>query len=322
MREEQRRITSVDVAREAGVSQATVSYVLNKDPRQSIPEETRTRIMEAARKLGYQPYAPARLLRTGKSKVVLVVWEESVIEIGISQILEELAGAIAKQGYSLVWQIDYSPEHEQLAANISPAVVVWLSDKSKTAAIASLQRFNAPIVTLDALSWFYNGPRLQVEYLLKQGPRPIVFAATEKPQLQNMCNSRLDIVRQTCAEHGLAEPRVVTISQTREKARKTVENLLTVQTPPFAICTFNDDTAFAVLAALSDLKIAVPEAVSVIGHDNNRIAELSIPPLTTIGLVAPEMSKRLIDNVISVCQGGPVLETITLDAKVIVRASV
>lgn len=68
------RVRSVDVAREAGVSQATVSYVLNNDPRQSIPEETRARVLEVARKLGYQPYAPARMLRSGKSKLVLMVW--------------------------------------------------------------------------------------------------------------------------------------------------------------------------------------------------------------------------------------------------------
>jgi DNA-binding LacI/PurR family transcriptional regulator len=48
---------------ETGVSQATVSYVLNNDPRQTIPEETRVKILEAAHKLGYQPYALARSLR-------------------------------------------------------------------------------------------------------------------------------------------------------------------------------------------------------------------------------------------------------------------
>ena len=51
-----RRITRVDVAREAGVCQATVSYVLNNDPRQTIPEETRAKVMSSP-KLDHQPYA-------------------------------------------------------------------------------------------------------------------------------------------------------------------------------------------------------------------------------------------------------------------------
>ena len=237
-----KRVTSLDVAQKAGVSKATVSYVLNKNPRQSISEETRKKVLDAARDLAFQPYAPARMLRTGKSKIVLVVWELSVIEVGISQVLEELTSALAKQGFSLVWQVDYSPEHEQLAANISPAVVIWLSDKSKTSAITSLQRFNAPIITLDALDWFNNGPRLQVNYLIKNGPRPIVFAATDRPQVQKMCNSRFEIVQDACAEQGLSEPRIVMVSHKREEARKAIEKLLTVQKPPFAICAFNDDT--------------------------------------------------------------------------------
>src|SRR5262249_23320774 len=115
--------------------------------------------------------------------------------------------------------------------------------------------------------------------------------------------------------------RVVTVSQTREKARQALADLLAVQSPPFAICAYNDDVAFATLAALSDLNIAVPEAVSVIGHDNTMIAELSIPPLTTIHLENPNLTERWIASVVSVCQGGPVLETGTLQAKVVVRAS-
>ncbi len=317
-----KRITSVDVAREAGVSQSTVSFVLNHDPRQTIPEETRARVIEAARKLDYHPYAPARLLRTGKSKIVLVIYQESVIEVGMSEILEELAGAVEKLGFSLVWQIGFSPEHDQLSSNLAPAVVVWLGDNNDALAFTKLARYQAPIVTLLAgRSWFEHGARLQVEYLLKQGGRPIVYAATGKLQLQPMSHARLDIVRKTCTEHGLPEPRVVTIPQAREQARQAMADLLAVQPTPFAICAFNDDTAFAALAALADLHISIPDEVSVIGHDNTLISELSNPALTTVGAVASEMGQQLAASVLSVCQGGPVLETVMPDAKVFARAS-
>jgi DNA-binding LacI/PurR family transcriptional regulator len=317
----QRRITSKDVALKAGVSQATVSYVLNNDPRQSIPEETRIKVMDAVRKLDYQPYAPARSLRLGKSKIVLVVYPQSAVESGLSHMIEELTVATAELGYSLVWQMGFSPEGQHLAANLTPAVVVALVDAADTAAIASLQRFKAPIVTLAGRNWFDNGPRLQVEHLLKQGSRPIVFAATEKPQLQTMCQSRFDIVRQTCIAHGLPEPRIVTISQRRDKARQAMVDLLAVQPVPFALCAFNDDVATVALAALSDLNIAVPQDVRVIGHDNTPLSEFTIPPLTTIGVTSLDLSERLIAGVISILQGGPVLETISLNAEVVVRAS-
>lgn len=321
MSAKQRRITSKDVALKAGVSQATVSYVLNNDPRQTIPEDTRAKVIEAMRQLDYQPYAPARLLRTGKSKVVLVVYQQSAIESGVSRILEELAEAVGKLGYSLIWQLAFSPEHEHLTGNLAPAAVIWLGDSNNTNALAILQRFKAPIIMLAGRNWFEQGPRLQVEYIIKKGPRPIVFAGTEKPQLQSMSQARLDIVRQSCVENGLPEPRNVTISLIRVKARQTIADLLAVQSPPFAICAFNDDVAFAALAALSDLNIAVPESVSVIGHDDSMIAELCNPPLTTIGATSSTVTERLIANVVSVLQGGTVQEAIPLRAEVIARES-
>ena len=73
MEREQRRVTSEDVARASGVSRATVSYVLNNDPRQSIPLETRERVLKVARDLGYRPFTAARILRVGYSRIVLVV---------------------------------------------------------------------------------------------------------------------------------------------------------------------------------------------------------------------------------------------------------
>ena len=317
----ERRVKSVDVAREAGVSQATVSYVLNNDPRQSITEETRARVLEAVRKLGYQPYAPARMLRSGKSKIVLIVWPESVVEIPVSHMVEKMANAVAELGYGLVWQIGFQAEQEHLSANLAPAVVVGLIDETDTASIVSLQRFHAPIITLRTLDWVSGGARLQVAYLLHKGMRPIIYAGTEKPQLQHISRMRQEAIQQMCREHGLPEPRVLTVPQTREGARRVLTELLTVQAPPFAVCAYNDDVAFAVLAALADLKLAVPEEVAVIGHDNTMIADLSIPPLTTIGLEGTDLSDSLAESVLSVCRGGPVLDVGALQAKLVVRES-
>jgi DNA-binding LacI/PurR family transcriptional regulator len=316
-----KRVTSRDVAREAGVSQSTVSFVLNNDPRHSIPEETRLRVINAARKLEYHPYAPARTLRMGKSKIVLVVWPEAAVEEGVSQLIDELTGAVAPLGFSLVWQIGISTEHEQLAANLAPAVVVGLVNETNTALSASLHRYQVPVVTLAGGGLLLTGPRLQVEYLIQQGSRSIVYAATDKPQLQDMCRARLEIVRQACREHGVPEPQVVTIPQSREKARQAIADLLKAQPAPFALCAYNDDVAFAALAALSDLHIAVPDSVRVIGHDNTRIAELCIPPLTTVSIASSDLIRQLIASVVSILQGGPVLEIETPQSKVIVRSS-
>src|SRR3954454_24687443 len=68
-----RRPTAADVARRAGVSRATVSYVLNDTPHQAIPSQTRERVRAAAADLGYSPSAAARTLITGRSEVALLL---------------------------------------------------------------------------------------------------------------------------------------------------------------------------------------------------------------------------------------------------------
>jgi DNA-binding LacI/PurR family transcriptional regulator len=321
MRNNKRGPTIIDVAREAGVSHATVSYVLNNDARQSISEETKVKVMNAVRKLDYHPYAPARTLRMGKSKMVLVVWPYAVVEEGVSQLVDEVTAAVTPLGFSVVWQIGSTAEHEGLAANLVPAVVIRLVNETDSASNASLQHYKVPVITLTGGNLIITGPRLQVEYLIQQGSYSIVYAATDKPQLQSMCCARLNIVRQVCHEYGVPDPGVVTIPQSRDKARQAITDLLAVQPTPFALCAYNDDVAFAALAALSDLHIDVPDSVRVIGHDNTRIAELCIPPLTTVGITSSVLVRQLIASVVSVLQGGPALELENPISKVIVRAS-
>lgn len=316
-----RRITSNDVAREAGVSQATVSYVLNNDPRQTIPEETRERVLAAANKLGYQPYAPARSLRLGTSNIILVVWAETVVEASFVPAIEALAEAVGKIGFSLLWQLGFSPDQEQLSANLSPALIVALVDTTNPTVMTSLQRFGAPIISIGGEHFLQQGARAQAEHLFEQQHGPVVYAATSKPQLQMMNQVRQEAVRQVCQEKGQTEMKILKLPQNRHLAVQTVADFLKEQKPPFSICAYNDDVALAALAALSDLGIQVPGQVRVIGHDNTGIAELSIPPLTTIGLETPDFGQRLIASVMSVCQGGPILDSGTFRAKVIVRST-
>ena len=102
MRRSSSRITSKDVATEAGVSQSTVSFVLNQTPGQTIPDETRRRVLEAAKKLDYRPRASARSLAAGRSDVVLLALPGLPISANLSRFIEQLAAALAEHGLSLV----------------------------------------------------------------------------------------------------------------------------------------------------------------------------------------------------------------------------
>src|SRR4051812_31983440 len=98
----QRGATSADVARLAGGSPATVSYVLNDTPPQTISAPTRSRVLEAAGSLGYAPSAAARALRTGRSDVVLCLLPDWPIGPEVGTLLGNLSTELARNGLTFV----------------------------------------------------------------------------------------------------------------------------------------------------------------------------------------------------------------------------
>ncbi len=317
------RVTSADVARASGLSRATVSYVLNNDPRQSIPPETRERVLKAANELGYRPFTPARILRMGYSHLVLVVLQFEQIDPAIAHSLKELEARLAARGFSLIWYVGVHTMlgHTHPSANLTPAVIVSLVDETDPASAAFLRQFNVPILALSNPTIHPAVGKAQATYLIEQGQHRIVFAAPERADLQRISQARLGGVRQRCAEYGLEPPLVQVVPATREEARAAIVNLLSQQPPPFGVCCYNDEVAFAVIAALSAAGIHVPEAVAVIGCDDIPLAQFCHPPLTTIRFDNRQAFDLLVENILAASSGEPIEPVPLTPLSVIVRQS-
>ena len=176
MRRSSSRITSVDVAREAGVSQSTVSFVLNNTRGQTIPEETRRRVLEAAKKLDYRPRASARSLAAGRSDVVLLALPGLPISANLSRFIEQLAAALAEHGLSLVTHLaeGHGRPLPDLCAAVDASAVISLIpfDEETTEA---LHRAGAEVVLgtgSQARAELQEIGRLQAQHLISLGPRP------------------------------------------------------------------------------------------------------------------------------------------------------
>lgn len=301
----QHRVTSVDVARASGVSRATVSYVLNNDPRQSIPAETRERVLAAVRELGYQPSPAARTLRAGSSQVVLAVLPFAQVDPGLAISLQALATALAQHRYSLIWHIGRSAgDATHPAANISPAVVVSYIDAPCAADLAFLQQFQAPVVTLDGAAYGAAVGELQAAHLHGRGWRRLAFVAPERADVQRLASARLSGVASACAALGIAPPAVVRMPRSRDAARAAVADLLAAG-GPVGFCCYNDEIAFMLLAALADLDVAVPEAAAVIGCDDIPLAPFSTPALTSVSLHQADVLGDLVRHILATAAGEP-----------------
>lgn len=95
-------LTSADVARLAGVSRATVSFVLNDTQGHRVSEATRARVLDAAKQLGYVPHAAARSLRAGRSNLVLMPSSISAVGRLVSDWVDDLHSELDRHGYTAV----------------------------------------------------------------------------------------------------------------------------------------------------------------------------------------------------------------------------
>jgi DNA-binding LacI/PurR family transcriptional regulator len=279
-----KRITSIDVARAAGVSQTTVSFVLNDKPGHSIPEATRLRILEVARELDYRPHASARALAAGRSDIVLLSVPDMPIGAGISRFIEEMAAALADQGLTLVTHLAgaHGRPLADVCATVGASVVIGFTSFEEDI-VQALYRAGADVVLPSRVNHDQAGHpfgRLQAEHLISRGHRLIGYAMPAHPGLREMADDRLGGVVEACAGAGLEPPVVVGVSLEAASAAAAVEQWTSRSVT--GVCAFNDETAIAVLAGMREHGLTAPADLAVVGIDDIPTACLAAPPLTTI----------------------------------------
>ncbi|MEU2289161.1 LacI family DNA-binding transcriptional regulator [Streptomyces sp. NPDC013178] len=303
-------MTSADVAREAGVSRATVSYVLNDTPHQKIPEATRQRVWEAAARLGYAPSAAARALRMGRSDIVLGLLPDWPIEHVLGRLIQQLTNAFAEHGLTFVVHSSARPARplRELWKSMTPAAVLALQEFAEPEARAMRAAGIEVVMAMHGSIPGEAGPPLVSEQPigaaqarhLAASHRRLGYAYPDLPGLDVLAQPRLDGVRKVCAELGLPDPDVRTVPLEARGAAEVVEAWLADESPVTGVCAFNDDVALAVLAGLSHLGLRAPRDLAVIGVDDIPNASLAQPPLTTVfrdtNTIARNMARRVVDT--------------------------
>jgi DNA-binding LacI/PurR family transcriptional regulator len=306
MRRPSSRITSIDVAREAGVSQSTVSFVLNDTPGQTIPEETRRRVLEAAKRLDYRPRASARSLAAGRSDVVLLALPELPISANLSRFIEQLAAALAERGLSLVTHLAEGhgrPLPDLCAAVDASAVITLIPFDEETT--EALRRAGAQVVLgtgNQARAELQAIGRLQAEHLISLGRGRLGYALPGRQPTHFRVQERLRGVAGACAAHGLAEPVALEVDMDGPAAALAVDHWTGASVT--AVCAYNDETAMAVLAGMHLRDLRAPEDIAVIGVGDIAAAQVSIPPLSTIGFDYEEAGREVARSVIDGLSGG------------------
>ncbi|UUU19416.1 LacI family DNA-binding transcriptional regulator [Streptomyces sp. DSM 40750] len=303
-----RRVTSGDVAREAGVSRATVSYVLNDTPHQKIAEATRRRVWDAAVRLGYAPSAAARALRTGRSDIVLGVLPDWPIQHVLGRLIQQLTNAFAEHELTFLVHSSAQPARplREIWRALTPAAVLALSEFPEAEAEAMRAAGIEVVMAMHGSARDARSPLVSEEPIgamqarhLAGSHRRLGYAYPDLPRLDVLAQPRLDGVRKVCAEHGLPEPDVRTVPLDLDGAMEAVKAWLAADPPVTGVCAFNDDIAMAVLLAVQSLGLRAPHDLAVIGVDDIPSSALLRPSLTTVvrdtDTLARGLARRVVD---------------------------
>jgi len=324
---ESARSTSTDIARLAGVSRATVSYVLNDRADQSISEATRDRVLAAARQLNYVPNAASRALRGGQSRLVMLINSGIPWSTNITEIEDELTSLVADSGRSLVvWRRQGPEDLLSTLANLEPCVAMTMSKLSETEK-ALLATVKIPLVEDDLVAPGSDIPaRLQVQHLVAHGHERLGYLTTSEPTLQRFATPRTQGFLAACEELRLPEPRVaalpggmaLTVAAVAEQLRAWQQEA----DPVTAVACFNDFHAAVCLTAAAELGLWVPSDLAVIGLDDDVFAPLTRPALTTIRMDAKSFSRHLWDIARYRLGETPEPDPYLMPARLVERASV
>lgn len=338
-----KRVTSKMVAKKAGVSQTTVSFVMNNVEGQNISPETTDRVMQAAHDLGYVPDVTARMLARGVSDNVALVLTRShdavLSDEYVSHILTGIAKVFRREAYRIL--VEFVDEDKQGKTYLNLArgreafgllVIPYSPSQQDIEAIRSLTAEDFPIVTLGKIHDEVHSVSIRdnqgimdaLNHLYDMGHRAIGTISYAPEDSLLVPTSRLETYRAFLRDVGIAyrDDYVQYGAFDAESGYQAMMRLLAVDDVPTAVVALNDVMAFGAMTAIQESGLKVPEDIAVVGYDGIRLARYTSPSLTTVSAPDIEQGELAAKMLLEIVDQKPdCYKHIELDPELVVRDS-
>jgi len=325
-------VTIKEVAREAGVSVATVSRVVNeKGP---VREATRRRILQVVEKLRYAPHGAARSLITRKTRTLGVLLPDLFGEF-FSEVIRGIDVAARARGYHLLvsgYHEDRAETQELLRAMRGRVDgLIALSPELDAQAFEENLPAGFPVVFLNGLVRKggyssirvdnYGGAFAMTRHLIGLGHRRIVFVAG--PEGNHDASERQRGYRDALRRQGGSRALEIPGDFREETGYRAAPQILRARPSPTAVFAANDAMAIGLLCAFRVRQVRVPEDVALAGFDDIPIARFITPPLTTVRVPIATLGSRATARLLQALEGagGRSRPEETLATTLVVRSS-
>jgi DNA-binding LacI/PurR family transcriptional regulator len=310
-----KRITLHDVAAEAGVSIQTVSHVMTGNPTVKLPEATRERVREAAKKVGYTPNRHAQAIRSGKTNVIGIWMPVDRPIVSYIRMLQLISREAKRTGHELmIVPLDRESglSDQAIAPNMWPVDGIIAMDSGAAVEVyrETPEGKTTPVVVIgyelvsngDAVAWnVTESMKLATERLIASGSRSIAYITMDWQVRDFPYERRRAGYVQAMEAAGLPIQIVVVDEESRAGSTRAVKAHIAEHGIPDAFVGMTDMLAMGAVRAVTTSGKRVPEDCQVMGYGSHPDAEDFEVPMSTlrspIGEVIPRAWEKLIKRI-------------------------
>lgn len=348
-----KRVTIMDVAQEAGVSIAAVSRILNNSyDGFSAREETKQRVFEAVKKLNYKANRAAVRLATGRHQAIALCYPDygdSTEPIDTSSIatifghlgqmlqIRGVSRAAAAHNLDMVLMLRGSGRNiddilQQAGESVDGIVYVNPEDDKKL--IRKLETCGLPMAIVGPAALpdgkfcsvrvdEFTAGRMAMGHLIVAGSRRILVAVPESKAKEIAITRRLEGVKRVVDSYSDSNLSydVVNLPMDMKQAKAAFLNHIGRWGKPDGVLTLGGVLPFAIIRALGEERLRVPDDVKVVGFEENPMYQLNDPPLTGIRYPIEEMCWKATELLLDYIRTGEVAERVLMTPKMIARKS-
>lgn len=326
------KITIKEIAKYAGVSTQTVSRVVNDSP--NVKKETKDKILKYIDELGYKPNFYAKALVNKKNRNILILLKRKIghkATIWTNTLISEIVLQNTDKNISIFVEQYYTDEDlEKSIVNTSGTFidgVIIFYEEANDKRIDILEKLSIPYVifgkSYDSNRVYvsnedYNSGVKVLEYLFSKNIERInILSADSTP----MNEERIRGVVETYKKYNknLDNLKIIRKLNTSEDIKRTINE--SIGNLPECFFINGDEKAIIAIKILSEHGIKVPQDVSIVGFDNLPISGYTIPGLTTISMNYKELSKKILEKIVSLLDG-KIVKSEEVESKLIIRESV
>lgn len=334
-----KRATSLDVAKKAGVSRTTVSFVLNNVPGMGISEATRKKVRDAAGALNYHPNVAGRKLVSGRSNTIGLVLSQSPEQVFADAFLPQVIFGVEQAAMEQSFHVMLKQVEPQDANGYKRLIdenhvdgIILSGPRQDDQEIIRLHKAGVPVmlmgylpdtkipfVDIDAAS----GAETAVRHLIELGHKRIAII-TNAPLTYTSAQQRRDGYLRALQTAGLpADPALIKEGNyTPASGFEQMQILLNAPQRPSAVFIASDVVAMGAILAVKQAGLRIPQDMALAGFDDIPLAAYFDPPLTTIRVPAYGLGWAVSERLIRLIRGDGLDQNgVFLKSELIVRES-